>query len=70
MGNVQTEDLSVIDNAGTRCGCCHNRIIKGAGVTFGRPCFQIPAINICRRCVEIALAVLGPDAKRIQEGNA
>ena len=54
-------DLEVINQTGTRCGCCHKPITRGHGVTFGRPHFVVPAINICRRCVEIALAVLGPE---------
>lgn len=53
-------DLETIADSGCRCGSCHKPITKGEGVVFGRPCFRLPAINICRRCIEIALAVLGP----------
>ena len=59
--HVEKIDLEVIKGTGNRCGCCHRPITKGAGVTFGRPQFIVPAINICRRCIEIALAVLGPE---------
>ena len=57
---VETIDFEVIQNDGNRCGCCHRPIDKGDGVSFGRPHFVVPAINVCRRCVNIAQTVLGP----------
>ena len=40
-----------------------------SGVTFGRPGFVVPAINICRRCVLIACTVLGPEPTIMREGR-
>lgn len=62
-------DLTTINDHGNRCGCCHCPIEPGCGVTFGRPCLAMPAINICRSCVNIATAVLGPTPTTFKEGN-
>ncbi len=66
---VEQIDLEPIDDTGARCACCHHPIAQGAGVTFGRPSFRLPALNICRRCVEIALTVLGVDTLTLKEGR-
>jgi hypothetical protein len=69
--NVKLEsvDLEVVKDDGTRCGCCHQPIVKASGVTFGRPGFIVPAINICRRCIGIAMAVVGPEPTTTKEGR-
>lgn len=69
--NVKLEqvNLEVIKDGGTRCGSCHQSIDKGAGVTFGRPCLRLPAINICRRCVGVAMAVLSPEPTTTRQGR-
>jgi hypothetical protein len=60
--NIFAVDLALIEGNGNRCGSCHKAIRPLGGVVFGRPVLKLPAINICRKCVEIALALLGPDA--------
>ncbi len=69
--NVKIEqiDLEAIDDTGARCACCHRPIAAGAGITFGRPSFRFPAPNVCRRCVEIALTVLGVETLTLREGR-
>ncbi len=67
--NVEKIDLEVIEGTGNRCGCCHKPITKRGGVCFGRPHFVVPAINICRRCISIAMAVLGPEPTTTHEGK-
>jgi hypothetical protein len=66
-------DLEVIDREiGASCGSCHRPIKAREGVTFGRPGFVSPGINVCRKCIQIAYALLGPDAitpNIIREGN-
>lgn len=59
--NVKLEelDLEIISGNGYRCGCCHRPIKIASGVTFGRPRFIVPAINICQECITIAFTVLG-----------
>jgi len=63
-------DLTTVRDSGSCCGCCHGPIVKGQGVTFGRPSFFMPAINVCRHCVNIAASVLGPEPITVREGNA
>jgi hypothetical protein len=62
-------DLALIEDGGYRCGSCHKPIHPKGGVVFGRPVLRLPAINICRGCVEIALALLGPHAGQ-KEGHS
>lgn len=71
---VECVDLEQIDGNGNRCGACHNPIEPGQGVAFGRPQFTMPAINVCRRCVEVALALMSTgtiiiDVTRVKEGQ-
>jgi hypothetical protein len=51
-------DLEHIKETGYRCGACHKPIVTGQGVAFGRPQLMLPAINVCRSCVEVALALM------------
>lgn len=69
--NVKLEqvDIEVVSGSGNACGSCHKPIKEGAGVAFGRPHLTVPGINICRRCIGIALAVLGPEPTTTREGR-
>ena len=67
--NIFAVDLTLIEGNGNRCGSCHKPIRPLAGVVFGRPVLRLPAINVCRGCVEIALALLGPNATQ-KEGHS
>lgn len=62
-------DLTLVTGDGCACGACHKRIPMNGGVTFGRPGFIVPAINVCRRCVEIAVTLVGPEDYRTKEGK-
>lgn len=72
MGNetLNQVDLQTIQDNGSYCACCHRLIPKGCGVSFGRPFFFAPAVNVCRRCVNIAASVLGPEPTTVREGKS
>lgn len=62
-------DLTLVTGDGCQCGACHQRIQVNGGICFGRPGFVVPAINVCRRCIEIGLAIVGPEERETKEGK-
>jgi hypothetical protein len=62
-------DLALVTGDGCSCGACHQRIPTNGGICFGRPGFVVPAINVCRRCIEIGLAIVGPEERETKEGK-
>lgn len=62
-------DLVLVTGIGAQCGACHKPITVNGGICFGRPGFIVPAINICRKCIEIGLAIVGPEERGTREGK-
>lgn len=54
-------DLGFVHWGGATCGACHKPFPAYGGICFGRPGLVIPAINVCKRCIENAAAILGEE---------
>lgn len=64
MENVR---LEICGYRGT-CGSCSRAIKPNEGVAFGK--FASPTcVNICKRCISIASALLGQDPVIMREGR-
>lgn len=50
----------LIRESGNHCGCCHEPIEPGNGISFGRPLSNgiMSGINVCESCVKLAQTFL------------